>query len=686
MTNKLSITCLLLLVAALTSVSCVFDREACTDSSSLDKVQVKFTIAMDNGNTTRSTWESISDDNKQTGNYYENTIEVGKLQVLVYNNSTQKYIGKVSNTSYIRQEGTNNNTYDVLGDLPIDKSELKDGKTLDCMMVVLANYDSEVAPTTGDAITALQSTYTYDHTNLQNTYTGTTTDTKKYIPMWGVKHVSVSLTPGTNTDIGEIYMLRAMAKVVLTLDDAFAASYSIVSAKLTDSNTSGYVVPTTEGTFYSSTISAANAGTEKLDADKSFNPLAKTESTLVPVNFWQDYSWGTDGKIGDAVDNTYIVIVPEYKQGSTPATIKVTLRPAGEKTSDKDKEYEIELKKYENGSASGDALNLVRNSIYKYNITAIEGDKLNVAFTVAKWEHVLSQIGYDAQIVNYADFEIEAAGGDIKDATVGDIEAKYAFVANPSQKEYGEVELENKLSAARFQFKLTKPKGAVWYAYLTNEDDFYLSNGTYSSSQNLTATGIARDEYYYIQVNPRHCWYQPHTYTDSKGNTIFSDEYAVESNSGDYVYINGKFVKYDSDKEEHKNLTRYNFDYGVDSEGKSTIKNEDYAYDNKWETDTYGNSNTSVVSGPYTDLRIKISTDGVHYYDLQINKPDEDTLGDRTYYDDHRRFAIGNGDGTDGGDYYIRIWQVKSVSGATAPSYAKNNTKNETYKRKSTSN
>lgn len=702
MTNRLAHILLSLLAVALTIVSCISDREVCTDSSqSDDKVQVKFTIAMDNATTsTRGSWDSDIKANGEKGDYYENTIEMGKFQVLVYNSSDNKYIGKVNKTSYIRETGTSNNLYSVIGDLSIDKSDLNTDQTLDCFMVVLANYDNESSPTTDNTIADLQSTYSYDHDNIEKTYTATTTDTKKYIPIWGVKHVKVSLKAGSSTDIGEIYMLRAMAKVQLSLDAAFAASYTIVSAKLTDSNNQGYVVPTTGETFYSSTISTENYGTKQLDADNCFNVLAKTETTAIEANFWQEYEWNTNGTIGDKVANRYIIYVPEYKQGSTPATIKVTLRPSGETTADKDKEYEIELKKYDtNGNATGNALNLVRNSIYKYNITGIEGEKLNVTFAVAEWEQVTSQIGWDAQNGVEADFVfyawpskekvyytsekkrsnksdgnttinnvIKSIHGDLKYdknlwtgkysgngvyelGNAGDAEASVCLVNYPRYEDGEHTYLEfdatetntshGKSSAVSFYFRLRKPIGAVWEAYLVNDDatdpNFKFNTGSdnwkYYDADNTTTdfdwsqlekvqehvsvtTGIAREEPYSITISATHPWFN---ITNARGTSATEK---VQSN---------------------------------DFEGGLTSYGTKWEANTSWTTTVDGKS--IVTGGPHADLHIRISTDGEHWYDLAIN-PKGQTIKN-LYYKDNRRFAVGEGDENDD-DFHVRIWQLKA--------------------------
>ena len=59
-------------------------------------------------------------------------------------------------------------------------------------------------------------------------------------------------------------------------------------------------------------------------------------------------------------------------------------------------------------------------------------------------------------------------------------------------------------AGAVFQFKLTEPAGAVWTAHLSNTEVFSFSDSEITvdnKTQKLVSTGIARDDWYYIQIN-----------------------------------------------------------------------------------------------------------------------------------------------------------------------------------------
>lgn len=208
---------------------------------------------------------------------------------------------------------------------------------------------------------------------------------------------------------------------------------------------------------------------------------------------------------------------------------------------------------------------------------------------------------------------------DFKDATTGDEEAACCYVLYPRYGRSGgksdHSTIVNKSSYAAFYFRMTKPEGAVWEAYLTNTEDFcFNTNGTYDSDgdgnpdKRCAITGIAREEPYQIQIGANNAW------------THASDE------TGD---------DYEGDGYGWDDLTRWG----------ERIESNGSQYD------------------IHTDLYIRISLDGGSTWsNLKINPDttddkDEDgtTYLNTTYWKDMRRFA--------GDDYYIRIWQLKAVEG-----------------------
>lgn len=649
MTNRLAHILLSLLAVALTIVSCISDREVCTDSSqSDDKVQVKFTIAMDNAATsTRGSWTTDvpTETNATT---YENTIDVNKLQVFFFG-SDNKLLGEVKDLSYVRNT-TSDNIYDILGNMELSPSQTGESQSYEnCKIVVLANHTPiTTAPTTIDGFSTLVET-----PNLENIKEGT-----DYIPMWGVKrYSSLTLTKGSCEDAGDIYMLRAMAKIEVSLGTDISKDYSLESVTLTKGNSKANLQPTlalvstttnadnttTTSTNTYTTLStfcsnlADGGGTNNLDTQACLNAVnnATTASDKTDIAFWASTESNESGK--------YILYVPEYKQETTPATISVKLKNLTKSTESSPvyEEYTMDLKIYDgNGEPTGDPLDLVRNNIYRYTITAVAPGTLTVVFTTSKWQQVVSQIGYDVQNGINADFVMYAwavesdydyPSANIKDATKGDREGAICFVMNPRYPDGSTSKLDNgndtynHTSGAAYYFKMTKPVGAVWRAVLTNNTEFKLNTTSkWVPDENSTdisycsATGIAREKPYQIKVEARNIWYTPTSTTDWG---------------------------------ELKNLT--------------DAQKQEYGYTHGWyNTDGFSNQYNGkpdeTIHYPYTDLYIEVSLDGVNFFKIPINPKNVKVLssdnGGKTYYTDDRRFAVGKQDD----DYHIRIWQLRA--------------------------
>ena len=261
----------------------------------------------------------------------------------------------------------------------------------------------------------------------------------------------------------------------------------------------------------------------------------------------------------------------------------------------------------------------------------IEASTLTVKIEVLPWNVEESAIGWEPAFeyggnAPMAAWQMQEDNGklvpdpDFKDATTGDEEAACCYVLYPRYGRSGgksdHSTIVNKSSYAAFYFRMTKPEGAVWEAYLTNTEDFcFNTNGTYDSDgdgnpdKRCAITGIAREEPYQIQIGANNAWTQA---SDATGDGFEGGD------SGWY------------------NLTPWG----------ERIEKSGEQYD------------------IHTDLYIRISLDGgTTWSNLKINpntteyKDDDDgtTYLNRTYWNEMRRFA--------GGDYYVRIWQLKAVRG-----------------------
>lgn len=183
-------------------------------------------------------------------------------------------------------------------------------------------------------------------------------DAKRYIPMWGVASFS-SLTLGKSTDIGDISLLRAMAKVKVQLrDDMAERGYTIGSLAVDGYNTRGYSVPLT----YRSV-----SKTTDIRFDGSLHPL-DSKATDGPLNF-TDYGY---------------VYLPEYSNtlsGATPSTISVDLYRNGEHEG----YYTLQFRGYDSdGAPTGTPYDIQRNHYYQFVIFK-QDNKTIVTLHVRKW-------------------------------------------------------------------------------------------------------------------------------------------------------------------------------------------------------------------------------------------------------------------------------------------------------------
>lgn len=574
------------LLSLLLLASCSRNDEVAVAEGEEGKVYVTLTLSINGEEAgSRATWEN--NDNPDAGDKWENTID--DLQIRIYEATTNKYVGKVDDLVPLME-----NKYS--GTL----SKATWQANTNYKVMVFAN-----CPLIDESVDI--STLSYSHTDI---------DKIDYIPMWGVTTAQFNLTPGVSEQIGEIKLLRSMAKVEIIMN---ADGYTIDNIAVDKSNTQGYCLP--KG--YDSV-----SETEQLDMEgtdpASFHPFTTFENP--PIKKEQD------GK--------YYIYLPEYKNTETSAA-KIQVTVNGET-------YDLEFKDYENGAPKdGTQYDIVRNHIYRYTITGVNDGKLKLEYRVLLWDKVESAIGWNpilqkadkspvaawrlATAEGYTDTDVEnevkgslCIDPDFKNAKRGDEEAVFCYVLYPRYNSDKDKQghalhqgLEDNSSYAGFYFYLKEPEGAIWEAVLTNTEDFALNengrhdiDGDGEDDKKCAVRGIARSEAYQIQVYSLHPWTETEFQKDENGNIVDGAECA-------------------------------NTYWG-----------------NLWET-------SGKCKNLYTDLYIRISIDGGHTWNyLDINPKDRygiaydgvDGYIEHTYWGE-RRFA--GGDDENGGSY-IRIWQLEA--------------------------
>lgn len=340
-----TLTYIIILLASLLSGACsaIYDDHMYGPDGE-QKVRISFVLALgssdDSPLTKAETWSPDAPNGttgKAIGNKYDNTILLENLQIVFYT-ADDRYYTKVNVDSWknVNKDGNEvgesqtSNLYQFTGHAWIDEEYVLDN-TKELKMMVFANIGTEIDFTTD--IESLK--YEYDNA---------------YIPMWGVKTVSVydltSSDPGAERPV--VYVLRSMAKVEVVLSSALSdKGFTLTEITMNNLNSSGYCLPNYDH---------PPSDTEELSLEGSFKPA---ESLL------SEYS-----VTGDA--GSLVMYVPEYDNSSTPATINVTLKhnDDGVIASISPKQA-IEFKVYNLGQPTGEGYNIYRNHNYRFVITGI---------------------------------------------------------------------------------------------------------------------------------------------------------------------------------------------------------------------------------------------------------------------------------------------------------------------------
>lgn len=354
----------LMALAALSLVAC--SQDADSDDTQKNIVSVYFTLSVNEAEASvaaksrstappegTGTWQRY--DPKGKADDYENAIDVDKLNVYFYK-VDGTYAGKVDDMTAYRDE-TKKNVYHIVGEMGIDESNLINNQFTG-RMVVYANMD-----------TPSNSSWSSTSTDILGQSYSFNPSSPTYIPMWGVRKVSFTATPGTQQQLDDVYMLRAVAKVTVQLDETIMKDWTIESITMNRWNNKGYCLPSWVDNL---------DDTQALSFNQSENVYNATDVLqTTPLDF-------TTATASTASKNLYL---PEYDNtstGVTPATISVKLRkPDG---TSEGQTYTLQFVKYDDKDApTGTPYDIVRNHWYKYTIYKNAERTLSVKLTVRKW-------------------------------------------------------------------------------------------------------------------------------------------------------------------------------------------------------------------------------------------------------------------------------------------------------------
>lgn len=301
-------------------------------STATDKINVTFTLAMNATSSRAATTD-------ETGSSYDNRIDADGLQVLFYNADGNECLGKVENIKVFRSTESEN-IYQFMGNLTIENTG--DYTLASCKVMVFANTKTEVNARTNPA----ELTFDYEAEGFRNETVN--------IPMWGVaSFTDLRLAPGTNTDLGIIYLLRATAKTEVILSENSASKYKLAKVHINRYYKKGFCLPNGYANL---------ANTQDITDGNAYNPYTVGQTIANGADFLK--------KDGD----NYIFYMAEYNNEDTEMPkIEIEITD-GENKPITLKDPTIYFKDY----ATDTPFNVVRNFHYIFSVTIKEDQSGNI--------------------------------------------------------------------------------------------------------------------------------------------------------------------------------------------------------------------------------------------------------------------------------------------------------------------
>ena len=319
------------------------------------QVAVAFQIVLPQTTTyTRAANTDWSDyDPSDPGNEMENRIDVNDIQV-VFLNSENNVTLKVTDLCVTQMSGYNN-IYNVTA--TIDAPSIVGTTMNDVKVMVFVNCENKTTITDATTVSAFANIAFQKSLVAPDKW-------NNYIPMWGVSTTtSLTFTPGKQVDIGEIWLLRAKAKVTVEFDQTVTdAGYTLTDGSLK-------LESKVQDDFYClpSAYSTAD-NTKSMTYNDSFHPYTVGETSTN-----HEFTGST-------------LYTPEYDNTSTGATkaiISFSLEKGGVTTN-----HKLQFKNYDSDGApiDGSDYNIVRNHWYRFVVYATSSSSgIKIKLNVQPW-------------------------------------------------------------------------------------------------------------------------------------------------------------------------------------------------------------------------------------------------------------------------------------------------------------
>ena len=470
----------MLLLAGILAASCIFDAAECIMSAD-EPHTVTFTVALDQQRTKAAWGEEYP---SEAGVPFDFRLVPEDLRVVVYAENGER-VGVIQDLDYWPLNETHTE-FQFIGQIPAEFVEYynQHSESTYYRFMVLANC--------GDNLSGIEY-ITYSQAQLDPA------SENAAIPMWGVKEADVSpLLQDNNLNIGDIWLLRAAAKIEVMLSDALKNEGRTVinSATLKYYNQTGYSLP--------SGWSQAT-DTKTLDQENCFRVYRHAAVNLPFIK---------DEKTGN-----YFVYVTEYDNiNYSGERNKISL----EFTIDKEvKLFEdaISFCDYTDGKPQeGSDYNIVRNHIYEFEILNIAGDNIILEYEVADWvtEDWGNGLEYEEHELTYPTYHNPVVPVRYLTSTPEQIN-EFTITEKPVMSFSGD---SNNPESGAFEcyFQITAPSGVEWKpaiaggtlenyrvrayskATSTSKGELVYDSGDASKQQNLNE--CKSNEWYRIVVYP----------------------------------------------------------------------------------------------------------------------------------------------------------------------------------------
>ena len=287
----------------------------------------------------------------EPGTEMENSIDLSRFHVVFYQ-TNQQMAGILQNMVLVHLGG---NIYRLTGSLPVNNKVLV-GNHFEGKMVVYANFDMSEDDLQKD----------YNDTGIAGKSFGYEAN-PKYLPMWGVKKVSFTLTAGKRQDFSDIDLLRAVAKVKVNLSNEMKNNgWSIHSMQLFNYNDRGYCMP---------------------------GKYTDCEQTASLTHEAFEHFLDSKQTVGITMKDNVPIYLPEYQNNgrgdADKCVIKLKLYSNGNVERDdsgKEKEYTLRFIDYTDKGAEGTTTNdIVRDHYYTFEVYKGTNGQNLVKLTVRKW-------------------------------------------------------------------------------------------------------------------------------------------------------------------------------------------------------------------------------------------------------------------------------------------------------------